>query len=89
VSLHPLAHDPVRVEFRRAYARLDFDVWPRRLTEAGQNRLRAILRANCDRGFSYGASGCHCDRIDAAEAADLADELRELALDSECIEAIA
>ena len=86
VALSRIVWHPVRVELGRTYARVDLDVWPRRLTEAGFECLRAILSASVRRKCSYGTSGCHIDRVPKGEAVILAERLHELVLDPELIE---
>jgi hypothetical protein len=88
------ARDPVRLRPKRIYAEIDMDVYPRRLTERGINRMADLLRAALQENTakrvscSHGRSGCHVNRIDKEIARGLADELRRVASDPDCIEEV-
>lgn len=82
--------DPVDVQPRRRYASVAVDVWPYRLSDEGIDRVAAAFRgaSRNRRGFSYGRSGGYGHWIKRAAADDLADELRRIAWDADCLEAV-
>jgi hypothetical protein len=89
---HRLDSRPVRVERLIRYARIDMDVWPKRLNEEGMRRLEAaccevLRRQKKQRSFSYGRSGTYV-RVSLENADELAAALRAIAADPDYIEEV-
>lgn len=85
--------DPVEVQLRRKYSSVSVDVWPFRLSAEGRRRVRAaycqaLSHQRGRRQFSYGRSGGFAGDVDLARADELADELRRICWDADCLEPV-